>query len=122
MKTSAQTTGKHGEDLAVDYLQSQGFQIVERNWSPCRWGEIDIVTVDKDTLVFVEVKTRKGDSHISPQASLTYRQKNKLRSLALLYGKSHSDLPKALRIDLIGITYFNSDSKPQLEHFLSIID
>ena len=51
-------TGKLGEDLAVKYLQKQGYKIIERNFE-CRQGEIDIIALDKQEIVIIEVKTRK---------------------------------------------------------------
>ena len=49
--------GRRGEELAADYLESQGMRIVDRNWR-CPEGEIDIVALDGDALVIAEVKTR----------------------------------------------------------------
>ena len=51
--------GRHGEDLAVGYLETLGMLIVERNWR-CSDGEIDVVALDGDVLVIAEVKTRRS--------------------------------------------------------------
>jgi putative endonuclease len=54
--TQKQQVGKRGEDLAAEYLQQQGFSIVDRNyWKP--WGEIDLIARREGELRFVEVKT-----------------------------------------------------------------
>lgn len=50
--------GTRGEDAAADFLSDKGFAILELNWT-CRYGEIDIIALDDDTLVFVEVKLRQ---------------------------------------------------------------
>ncbi len=50
--------GTRGEDAAIDFLSARGFTILELNWT-CRYGEIDIIALDDDTLVFVEVKLRR---------------------------------------------------------------
>ena len=64
-----QDFGKFGEDLAVNYLINKGYQILERNW---RSGhkEIDIIALDGDTLVAVEVKTRKSNTYGEPDIAV----------------------------------------------------
>ena len=52
--------GKMGEDKAVAYLEKEGYRILERNWRFRHW-EIDIIAEKDDVIVFVEVKTRRGD-------------------------------------------------------------
>ena len=54
-----QQLGKIGENLASEYLEKQGYLILERNFA-CRQGEIDIIAKDEKEFVFVEVKTRKS--------------------------------------------------------------
>lgn len=54
--------GKHGEQIAVDYLLAHDMQILDRNWR-CSDGEIDVVAREGRTLVVVEVKTRSGRTH-----------------------------------------------------------
>ena len=53
--------GNTGENLATEYLEKQGYTILERNFY-CKQGEIDIIAKIKKTLVFIEVKTRKSDT------------------------------------------------------------
>ena len=54
-----QQLGRIGENLASEYLEKQGYLILERNFA-CRQGEIDIIAREKDEIVFVEVKTRSS--------------------------------------------------------------
>lgn len=56
MSQTTQLTGKTGEDKAAGYLVSNGYKIIERNWKT-QGGEIDIIAVKCETIVFVEVKT-----------------------------------------------------------------
>lgn len=114
------STGRQGEELAAEYLQKRGYRIIERNWQPGRWGEVDIVTIDDDTLVFVEVKVRGPGSLETPQESVTHKKLRLLQKMALLYSKSHPDLPKALRIDFVGISFPKGKNKPKIELFKNI--
>ena len=76
--------GELGEKMAKEYLQEKGYQIMETNFR-CREGEIDIIAQDKDYLVFVEVRTRKGSGFGTPEESITAAKKEKLTSLAFAY-------------------------------------
>ncbi len=69
--------GEFGEDLAVEYLESKGYEIIERNWRHRRW-EVDIIAREGQTTVFVEVKTRKSTTYGFPEAGLT---KKKLKTI-----------------------------------------
>ena len=65
--------GKWGEDLAVHYLSEKGYAILERDW---RYGhkDIDIIAISDDTLVFVEVKTRRNDTFMRPEQSVDWKK------------------------------------------------
>lgn len=69
--------GKKAEDRAAKYLESQGHQIVTRNYF-CYRGEIDLITFDDDFVVFVEVKSRGRGSYVSPEKSITEEKKERL--------------------------------------------
>lgn len=98
--------GKLGEKIAAEFLSSKGFKIVEMNFYK-RWGEIDIIALDKDTLVFVEVKTRMEFDRISPEESITPKKIMSLKNTATFYKNSHQKLPETLRIDFVGIVLKN---------------
>ena len=70
--TGRRSLGQRGEALAADYLRRMGYQVLATNFR-CQWGEVDIVAMDGSTLVFVEVRTRRGASFGTPQESLTRR-------------------------------------------------
>lgn len=65
-----QIIGKIGEDLAVRYLQQQGYRILQRNWRYRRF-EIDVIAVKSNTLHFIEVKTRRSITYGLPEAQVT---------------------------------------------------
>lgn len=78
--------GRQGEEAAAHYLEKNSYQVLCRNYS-CRLGEIDIVARERETIVFVEVRSRSSDDYGLPQESVTSRKKMKLRQLAWYYLK-----------------------------------
>ena len=113
-KTSKSETGRIGEDLACQYLIGKGYRILERNyWKP--WGEIDIVAVAKtNTLVFVEVKTLKGNSStdiltqagLLPEDHLTSSKLQKLQRICRGFVANRPELVREDRgwqIDLVAV-------------------
>jgi putative endonuclease len=95
-------TGLRGEQLACDLLNKNGYQIVERNFR-CRRGEVDIIARQENTLVFVEVRTKKGHNFGSPEESITPTKMEHLRNTAAYYRQNHEGLPESWRIDVIAI-------------------
>ena len=67
------TFGRQGEDLAVEFLLKEGYEILERNWY-FRHNEVDILAKDHDTLVVIEVKTRSGNSYGEPYTAVDFRK------------------------------------------------
>lgn len=102
LPTKRQQLGKLGEDLAVTYLQKQGFKIIDRNFKK-RYGELDIVALDGLTLVYIEVKTRIGHAFGLPEEAVTPRKLREVKHTTLYYKMLHPELPDSLRIDVIGI-------------------
>jgi len=118
MTADRQATGRHGEDLAAAALVRRGATIVTRNArAPEVRGEIDLIVLDRDDLVFVEVKTRRAGNRNGPErpAMAVGRQKQrKLRALALAWLAANRDLVPPhgnLRFDVVGITLGN-DGQP----------
>jgi putative endonuclease len=108
--------GKYGEDLACQYLQKLGWEIVERNFR-IRGGEIDIIAKDGETLVYVEVKTRSSDYFGRPEESVNFRKLKFLERAAKFYrnNRTYLKLPEQERIDVISVK--TSIDTPMLEHF-----
>lgn len=73
-----------GERLAAKYLKKQGYQILAQNYK-AKMGEIDIILVDKDILVFVEVKQRKSADFGAPREFVTKEKQRKIKNTAQLY-------------------------------------
>lgn len=69
--------GRKAEKRAAEYLESHGHHLVTRNYF-CHGGEIDIITLDGDYVVFVEVKSRGSGSYVTPEESITTKKKKRL--------------------------------------------
>ena len=95
--------GRSGEQAAADYLEAEGFRILERNWR-CADGEIDIVAVDRHTFVVCEVKTRSGTRYGTPLESVSRLKRNRLRRLAVRWLTAHGVHFDQVRIDMVGVT------------------
>ena len=77
--------GKKSEDKAIDFLQSRGFKIVDRNFYASRFGEIDIIALKDNILHFIEVKSSKGS--FEPIYNITSNKLNKIIKSAQFYLK-----------------------------------
>jgi putative endonuclease len=95
-------TGLLGEQLAKDFLKKKGYRILETNFR-CRSGEIDIITLDRDCLVFVEVRTKFSLDFGTPEESITHSKIGHLTRSAEYYRQSHEKLPELWRIDAVVI-------------------
>ncbi len=104
--------GSEGEALAVEHLKEKGYKIIEKNYkTPI--GEIDIIAEDKNTVVFVEVKTRSSDFFGCPFEAVGAKKQQKLKSLALFYLKQKGkELPA--RFDVLSI--YLKDGKEEIQH------
>lgn len=99
---SRRRLGQWGENYAASHLEANGYHIIERNWR-CREGEVDLVARDGETLVFVEVKTRRGDAYGTPEEALTPRKAEKLLALGQQYVYEHALDNVNWRIDLVAV-------------------
>lgn len=102
-----QKVGKFGEDEAVKYLEQKGYKIVDRNFS-CKRGEIDIIALDKNEIVFIEIKARISLKYGLPSEAVT---KNKLKHIyktAEYYLYTRNLLNENTRIDVIEVYIKNN--------------
>lgn len=106
--------GKIGEEIAISYLKNKGYSIVERNFQK-RYGEIDIIAIDGNTLVFVEVKARQSDRFGHPAESITPWKIHALKRSALYYKMLHPELPELMRLDLVAITLDGNKQAGKIE-------
>ena len=96
------TLGKWGEDVAVIYLKKINYRIVERNYR-CKFGEIDIIALEGQTIVFVEVKTRSSGEFGCPQTGVTPRKQRQLTKIAHYYLQKHQLFHRDARFDVVAV-------------------
>ncbi len=94
--------GKDGESLARDYLKSRAYRILETNFRT-RFAEIDIIALDKETLCFVEVKTRHSLKKGLPRESVTPAKQKKIIQAASFYLKDKKITDTRVRFDVVEV-------------------
>ena len=94
--------GELGEIAARGYIERTGFTVLDTNFR-CPYGEIDIIALEGDSLVFLEVRTRSSNVLGSPEESITTSKERRLIATAETYLQSRADLPRDSRIDLVAV-------------------
>jgi putative endonuclease len=112
---SAGTFGDRGERLAERHLRSLGYRILARNVRNSG-GEIDLIARDGDTVVFVEVKSRRDVDHGRPEDAVSRDKQSRLTRAALVHLKSRGWLERRARFDVVAIVW-PADGEPQVTHF-----
>lgn len=108
--------GDFGEQAAAAHLTRQGMHVLARKWR-CAEGEIDLVLRDGETLVFVEVRTRRGGSPGSAEESVGLAKQARLVALAYAYCAAHALPEQAIwRIDVVAVELDRSGRIARLNH------
>jgi len=94
--------GKKGEDIAISHLKRMGYKIITRNYKS-KFGEVDIIAKDRDTLAFVEVKTRKTEEFGDPKMAVTKRKQRQISKVASEYLKRSGLSNVKARFDVVAI-------------------
>jgi len=94
--------GDYGEKLAVNYLKKRGYKIVKTNYK-IRIGEIDIIALDGEFLVFVEVKYRSTALYGMPNEAVDKYKREKIKRVALYYLMQKDMLEAYVRFDVVQI-------------------
>jgi putative endonuclease len=106
---SSKLVGEKGEEIAVKYLKKKGYKIVERNYQS-RIGEIDIIALDKNTLVFIEVKSRYSQRYGDPIEAVDNRKKEQISKMAKMYLNRKRLWHLNCRFDVVSIVF--KENKP----------
>src|SRR6185503_19993694 len=108
--------GAAGERAARRYLQRQGFRILDSNYA-CPAGELDIVCATAETIVFVEVKSRRDDGHADPEDNITPAKQRKLVTLARYWLDAHGWPERAYRFDALSVV-LPDRGEPRIRHIV----
>ena len=111
--------GKIGENIAKQYLRKKGYKIIDSNFHK-RAGELDVIAIQKDTLVFIEVKCRKGTEYGLPEESVTPWKIRTIVRSAMYYKNKHPNTPDAMRIDVVSIILNPDDTPTRIKHFENV--
>ncbi|VAX40168.1 hypothetical protein MNBD_PLANCTO02-732 [hydrothermal vent metagenome] len=114
----AKLLGDKGERAAAKFLKKKGFCILARQYKN-RVGEIDLIATDKETIVFVEVKTRKSNRAGIPVEAVTLTKQKQIIRTALVYLKRYQLLDHRVRFDVVGIIWEADSSTPEISHYLN---
>ena len=107
MKNNSQNTGKDGEETAKRFLLEKGYEILETNWRFKKY-EVDIISKTGQTIVFVEVKTRKSDIFGEPEIFVNRQKQNFLVAAAHQY-ITQNNIDVESRFDIIAILQLNNN-------------
>ncbi|WP_378732535.1 YraN family protein [Nocardia brasiliensis] len=116
--TDKQALGAQGEELAAQFLQAAGMEIVSRNWR-CRYGELDLIARDAEVTAFVEVKTRSGLGFGIPAEAVTFTKRQRIRRLALLWLAEQDGPWRHIRFDVVSVL-LTRGHKPIIDHLKAV--
>jgi putative endonuclease len=112
--------GRQGEEIAFEYLMKQNpsYRLLEKNFS-CRLGEIDLIMLDGEEVVFIEVKTRRSKSFGMPYEAVTSLKMTKIRRVAEYFRMIKNLEEREVRFDVVSI-YLGLEASPaKIEHLVA---
>ena len=109
--------GERGKEAAAKFLEHRGYDVIERNWS-CYAGTVDIIANDEDTLIFVEVNTRRDNREGFPAEAVTAEKRARYEKIALAFLADYDAVDMTVRFDNISIVAFNND-RALVRHHIS---
>ena len=123
MGSSSNEHGKKGEDLAEKLLRSKGYEIVERNYHFRKYGEVDIIAKDKEanSLVFVEVKSRKSLFYGDPIYAVTKNKVRQVKKVASGYLFEKEITGINIRFDVVTVV-LPEKGEPDINHYINAFD
>ena len=121
VRASTRALGRAGEAAAARFLERRGLVILARNLRS-RLGEIDLLARDGPTLVFVEVKARRGLPGDPPEAAVNARKRARLARLALGYLAARRLGERPCRFDVVGVLLDKAGGVTGVRHLRHAFD
>lgn len=113
--------GNRSENAAARFLRRQGFRVLQRNWT-CSHGELDLVAMEGDCIVFVEVRSTESSDVQGPAESVDQRKQTRLTQLALHYLSQNRLLNQPARFDVLLISWPQGQRQPRIVHHRQAFD
>ncbi len=112
------------ENIAARYLESQGYEVIDRNYRK-PWGEIDIIAMKDDIICFVEVKANSQEfvGDFNPEIRVDHRKLSKITKTATLYLEyelKNTDAP--WQVDIVSVTFDRVGKKAKIKHFKNVAE
>lgn len=111
--------GAFGEELARTKIKQLGYRLIVQNYR-CPLGEVDLIAKDGDTLVFLEIKTRKGKNVGYAKEAVDERKRRQISKVALAYMKSKRCCDMKARFDVVAVSLGHSE--PEIEVIKNAFD
>lgn len=108
--------GNRSERAAARFLQQRGGRLLARNYH-CKLGELDLVVLDGETIVFVEVRSTGGDDVERPAASVDAAKQRRLTDLAVYFLQAKRLLGRPARFDVLAISWPPNRREPEIVHY-----
>jgi len=107
--------GARSERAAERFLVKKGYRILKRNFV-CPLGELDLVALDRQEVVFVEVRSTQSEDQERAAASVDARKQHRLTNLALFFLRKHKLLDRAARFDVLSVNWPENQGEPEIHH------
>lgn len=123
MKQYNYQKGRAGEELARDYLTKKGFKIIVSNFYT-RFGEIDLIMVDSEVLVFVEVKAKVGEDFGLPEEMITNKKIVQIKNMAKIFVQKNQVLVRkypAWRLDAVCLVLNKNQEVKRIRHYENLV-
>ena len=121
LTTARGRLGQWGESHARRYLEGKGYTVSATNYR-CRWGEVDIVALHGEDIVFIEVRTRRGAAFGTPEESITDAKSRRLAATAHHYLESNGLEQSQWRIDLVSIHLDVTGKILEVNHLENVVE
>jgi len=110
MEETTKKKGNKGEDIAAKFLEGKGYKIINRNFRNGNRGEIDIIAIDGEFLVFVEVRSKTKEDGIMPEESINKAKLSQVKKTAEFYLFVNKIENRLCRVDVVTVLFYEGES------------